>query len=29
MLPAAKGVYPPEAEERRMKLMASYASPAT
>jgi Asp/Glu/hydantoin racemase len=29
MLPAAKGVYPPEAEERRLNLMRSYASPAT
>ena len=29
MLPAAKGVYPPEAEERRLKLMRSYASPGT
>lgn len=29
MLPAAKGVYPPEAEKRRLKLMLSYASPAT
>jgi len=29
MLPAAKGVYPPEAEARRLKVMQSYASPAT
>lgn len=29
LMPAAKGVYPPEAEERRMSVMRSYASPAT
>jgi Asp/Glu/hydantoin racemase len=29
MLPAAKGVYPPEAETRRLAVMQSYASPAT
>lgn len=29
MLPAAKGVYPPEAEERRLNLMRSYSTPAT
>ncbi|HLG70841.1 MAG TPA: aspartate/glutamate racemase family protein [Chloroflexota bacterium] len=29
MLPAAKGVYPAEAEERRLAVMRSYASPAT
>lgn len=29
MLPAAKGVYPPEAEARRLRVMQSYASPAT
>lgn len=29
MLPAARGVYPPEAEERRLNLMRSYATPAT
>src|SRR5579862_345419 len=29
MLPAAKGVYPQEAEERRLRVMQSYASPAT
>src|SRR5262249_27628371 len=29
MLPAARGVYPPEAEERRLNLMRSYATSAT
>src|SRR5215471_18059747 len=29
MLPAARGVYPPEAEERRLNLMCSYTTPAT
>jgi allantoin racemase len=29
MLPAARGVYPPEAEERRLNLMRSYTTPAT
>ena len=29
LMPAAKGVYPPEAEERRISVMKSYASPAT
>ncbi len=29
MLPAGKGVYPVEAEERRLKLMRSYTTPAT
>ncbi len=29
MLPAAQGVYPPEAEARRLKVMQSYASAAT
>ncbi|SRR5579884_2293421 len=29
MLPAAKGVYPAEAEQRRLEVMQSYASPAT
>lgn len=29
MLPAGKGVYPPEAEERRFQVMRSYASPST
>jgi allantoin racemase len=29
MLPAARGVYPPEAEERRLSLMRSYTTPAT
>ena len=29
MMPAAKGVYPPEAEARRVNLMRSYGSPAT
>lgn len=29
MLPAAKGVYPPEAEERRFNLIKSYATPCT
>ena len=29
MLPAGKGVYPPEAEERRLKVMRSYATPGT
>lgn len=29
LMPAAKGVYPPAAEERRMSVMRSYASPAT
>ena len=29
MLPAAKGVYPQEAEVRRLNLMRSYATPAT
>jgi hypothetical protein len=29
MLPAARGVYPEEAEERRMAVMRSYATPAT
>ena len=29
MLPAGQGVYPPEAEERRLKLMRSYATPGT
>src|SRR5689334_3758203 len=29
MLPAAKGVYPPEAEERRINLIKSYSTPAT
>jgi Asp/Glu/hydantoin racemase len=29
MLPAGKGVYPPEAEERRLNLMRSYSTPST
>src|SRR5262245_61800590 len=29
MLPAARGVYPPEAAERRLNLMRSYTTPAT
>jgi Asp/Glu/hydantoin racemase len=29
MLPAARGVYPPEAAERRLALMRSYTTPAT
>lgn len=29
MMPAAKGVYPPEAELRRLSVMRSYAKPAT
>jgi len=29
MLPAARGVYPPEAEARRLNLMRSYTTPAT
>lgn len=29
MLPAARGVYPDEAEERRLSLMRSYSTPAT
>src|SRR5690348_6242170 len=29
MLPAAKGVYPAEAEERRLAVMRSYATPST
>lgn len=29
MLPAARGVYPPEAEERRLNLMRSYTTPTT
>jgi len=29
MLPAARSVYPPEAEERRLNLMRSYTTPAT
>ncbi|MEK7216027.1 MAG: aspartate/glutamate racemase family protein [Chloroflexota bacterium] len=29
MMPAAKGVYPPEAEERRIAVMKSYATAAT
>jgi Asp/Glu/hydantoin racemase len=29
MLPAAQGVYPPEAEQRRFNVMQSYATPAT
>ncbi len=29
MLPAARGVYPTEAEERRLALMRSYSTPAT
>ncbi len=29
MMPAAKGVYPPEAEERRIAVMRSYANAAT
>lgn len=28
-LPAARGVYPPEAEECRLNLMRSYTTPAT
>lgn len=29
MMPAAKGVYPPEADERRLSVMRSYTTPAT
>src|SRR3990172_11486360 len=29
MMPTAKGVYPPEAEERRMNVIRSYATPST
>ena len=29
MLPAGRGVYPPEAEQRRLDLMRSYATAAT
>jgi allantoin racemase len=29
MLPAGRGVYPPEAEERRLDVMRAYSSPAT
>ena len=29
MLPAARGVYPPEAEARRLAIMRSYATPTT
>ena len=29
MLPAARGVYPPEAAERRLALMRSSTTPAT
>jgi len=29
MLPAGRGVYPKEAEERRLNLMRSYSTPST